>query len=123
MKIYECDASQWFPSMRVRVVVGDDRCRRAMGRINPAECPAGAAWTYHEGGEDWCMVCLTDEWARSEEDQRVALAAHEAVHCALAWAESMGEDTPGDEELAYMVQCCMLAILDGARQEAERGRK
>ena len=34
-----------------------------------------------------------------------ALLCHEAVHVADEWLKALGEDSPGDEERAYMVQC------------------
>lgn len=34
-----------------------------------------------------------------------ALLCHEAVHIAEEWLRAIGEDSPGDEERAFMVQC------------------
>lgn len=34
-----------------------------------------------------------------------ALLCHEAVHVADEWLKALGEDSPGTEERAYMVQC------------------
>lgn len=122
MKVFEVEAARWFPGMAVRVAVGTDRCRKAMRRMGYGEPPQSDAWTSHFEGEGRCLVCLSDGWLECAPDQRVALAAHEAVHCAQVWMREIGEEGPGDEEMAYAVQCCLLAILSGVEAEREKGR-
>lgn len=41
----------------------------------------------------------------------VSLFAHEAVHVAQLWCDTLGEDNPAEEEMAYMTQVAMYAIL------------
>lgn len=122
MKVFRSEAAQWFPGMEVHVVVGTDRCRRATARMGYGEARDSDAWTCHADGEGHCLVCLSDGWLECSPDQRTALAAHEAVHCAQAWMQEIGEGGPGDEEMAYAVQCCLMAILAGVEAEREKGR-
>lgn len=122
MKVFRSEAAQWFPGMEVHVVVGTDRCRRATASMGYGEARDSDAWTCHADGEKRCLVCLAEGWLDADPDQRSALVAHESVHCALAWMREIGEDTPGDEVMAYAVQCCTLAILAGVEAERERGR-
>lgn len=63
------------------------------------------------------LVCLDTD----EQDERKihALFAHEAVHVALAYFESFGEDEPGEEEMAYTVQ----AVTDVLIEDHEEWRK
>lgn len=44
--------------------------------------------------------------------QRHALYAHEAVHVVQRFFDSIGEDDPGDEEEAYLVQGVTLALIE-----------
>lgn len=107
--------------MFVYVALGTERSKKMARKMGYGELPErGLASTSHIGGDDAALVCIYDGFLAEPNGQRSALIAHEAVHCAQAWCEFIGEDDPGDEEFAYMVQCCVLAIEDGLKAEKKR---
>ena len=121
MKAYQVEAAAWWPSLLVYVALGTERSKKMARKMGYGELPErGLASTSHVEGDDTALVCIYDGFTAEPKDRRSALIAHEAVHCAQAWCESIGEDYPGDEEFAYMVQCCVLAIKDGLKAEKKR---
>lgn len=103
------NASDYMPDFHVRVVKGDKKSRRALHRMGHEVTDGADAITVCEGDE--CLVCLLD---RFFEDKKAmdSTIVHEAVHCAQGWMRSMFEDEPWDEEAAYMVEACYLAIKE-----------
>lgn len=82
----------------------------------------GVTWiTKNDSGHTVCLVVI--EADDSSAAQKTALLAHECVHAAQAWAESMGEDEPGEEWMAYAVQSCMLTCLDQLGEEWITGKE
>lgn len=55
-------------------------------------------------------------------DELAALLVHEAVHAVQAVLREAGEDDPGDEEEAYLVQRFALALMEMHRAWARRHR-
>lgn len=71
---------------------------------------------FERGGEIICFVLLEAELR--DPDQLAALMAHEAVHAAEFVLEHFGEDEPGEEERAYLVQNVTYALLEMQRRWA-----
>lgn len=118
MKAYRVEAARWWPSLFVYTALGTERSKKMAREMGYGELPdRGLASTCHIEGDNAALVCIYDGFMEEPKAQRSALLAHEAVHCAQAWCGFIGEDSPGDEEFAYMVQCCMLAIEDGLKAE------
>ena len=70
-----------------------------------------------DNGEDLvCFVLLGAEVR--DADQLAALMAHEAVHVSQIVLDHVGEDEPGEEERAYLVQNVTYALLDMQRRWA-----
>lgn len=121
MKAYQVDAAEWWPSLLVYVALGTERSKKMARKMGYGELSErGLASTCYIEGDNAALVCICDEFMAEPKGQKSAFLAHEAVHCAQAWCEFIGEDNPGDEEFAYMVQCCMLAIEDGLKAEKKR---
>ena len=70
-----------------------------------------------DGGEDLVCFVLLEAEVR-EADQLAALMAHEAVHVAQIVLDHFGEDEPGEETRAYLVQGVTYALLDMQRRWA-----
>lgn len=71
---------------------------------------------FDSGGVLICFVLLEAEVR--EADQLAALMAHEAVHVAQIILDRFGEDEPGEETRAYLVQGVTYALLDMQRRWA-----
>lgn len=70
-----------------------------------------------DSGEDLvCFVLLEAEVC--DPDQLSALMAHEAVHVSQIVLDHFGEDEPGEETRAYLVQNVTYALLDMHRRWA-----
>lgn len=118
MKAYRVNAAEWWPNLLVHVALGTERSKKMARKMGYGELPErGLACVCHIEGDDAVLVCIYDGFMAEPKSQRDAAIAHEAVHCAQAWCEFIGEDDPGTEEFAYMTQCCMLAIEDGLKAE------
>ena len=63
-----------------------------------------------------CFVLLEAEVR--DADQLAALMAHEAVHVSQIILDHFGEDEPGEETRAYLVQNITYALLDMQRRWA-----
>lgn len=121
MKAYQVNAAVWWPNLLVHVALGTDRAKKMARKMGYGELSKqGLACVCHIDGDDAVLVCIFDGFMDEPESQQGAMIAHEAVHCAQAWCEFIGEDDPGCEEFAYMVQCCVLAIEDGLKAEKKR---
>ena len=70
-----------------------------------------------DGGEDLACFVLLEAEVR-DADQLAALMAHEAVHVAQNVLDHFGEDDPGEETRAYLVQNVTYALLDMQRRWA-----
>lgn len=124
MKVFKANASEWFPTFDVYTVVGTDRCIKAAAEMGYGQYPMSDACTFHLEGENRCLVCISDKIAEEEDEKQVyAIIAHECVHAANAWCNSIGEDDPGEEEFAYMVQSCILAVFEGIEAERKRAKR
>lgn len=66
-----------------------------------------------------CIITMHDPKSRPVE-QVASMIAHEAVHVAQELWEQIGEDNPGREAEAYLVQyitqCCLQVALDTGRE-------
>ena len=123
MKVFQQYSAEWFPGINIRVAVGTKRCNKVMRKCGFENVSNACAITCHKEGDDYCLVCLSDGWVNEKsKDQKMAVVAHEAVHCTQSWLKELGEDCPGDEEYAYMVQACVLSILEGIKAERRKGR-
>lgn len=121
MKVYQVNTIMWWPGLLMHVALGTERSKKMARKMGYSELPErGLASTSYFKGDNAVLVCIYDGFMVEPKAQRSALLAHEAVHCAQAWCEFIGEDAPGDEEFAYMTQCCMLAIEDGLKSEKKR---
>ena len=65
-------------------------------------------------GEDLACFVLLEAEVR-DADQLAALMAHEAVHVAQIVLDHFGEDEPGEETRAYLVQNVTYALLEMQR--------
>lgn len=124
MKLRASDASCRFPSFTIYVALGNKQSRKAlikMGFGDYQKEDKALATTNCQDGSNVCLVCFFDGFIEQEDkDQRSALVAHEAFHCAMFWCASIGESEPSEELVAYMTQCCFLSILDCLKKyEAE----
>ena len=70
-----------------------------------------------DSGDDLVCFVLLEAEVR-DQDQLAALMAHEAVHVAQTILDHFGEDEPGEETRAYLVQNVTYALLDMQRRWA-----
>lgn len=68
---------------------------------------------FDDGDDLVCFVLLTAELR--DADQLAALMAHEAVHVTQIVLDHFGEDEPGEETRAYLVQSVTHALLEMQR--------
>jgi hypothetical protein len=84
------------------------------GRFEDAD---GQVYIMVNGGvlKAWVLV-----EAEAEGNELASLLAHEAVHIAQDYMDMLGEERPGIEHMAYLVQCILLELLEMA-DEARHG--
>ena len=70
-----------------------------------------------DSGDDLVCFVLLEAEVR-DADQLAALMAHEAVHVSQIVLDHFGEDEPGEETRAYLVQDVTYALLDMQRRWA-----
>lgn len=70
-----------------------------------------------DSGDDLVCFVLLEADVR-DADQLAALMAHEAVHVAQTILDHFGEDEPGEETRAYLVQGVTHALLEMQRRWA-----
>lgn len=70
-----------------------------------------------DSGDDLVCFVLLEADVR-DADQLAALMAHEAVHVSQIVLDHFGEDGPGEETRAYLVQNVTYALLDMQRRWA-----
>jgi len=111
------------------VYVGFSQCPKAFAREMKrlsvtAQVPfvnKGASATTHffhnEGGELTCLICLpvNDRSAAAQ----AAIVAHEATHCVQEIWSHIGENEPGAEAEAYLVQFITQRSLEAMAEWAE----
>lgn len=78
------------------------------GAKGPDECDMFTSAITRKGGFIAAVVSFYD----GPTPQRHALYAHEATHVVQQFLDSIGEDDPGDEEEAYLVQGVTLALIE-----------
>ena len=61
-------------------------------------------------GESPVVVADPDTIADMTLEQVLSYLAHEAVHCAYRHMEGIGEESPGEEEMAYHVGAAMFGL-------------
>ena len=108
------------PDLPLRLVHSKREARKVALKLKDtkaADAIEEASGRFPKTGMPLFLVCLDTD----EQDERKihALFAHEAVHVALAYFESFGEDEPGEEEMAYTVQ----AVTDVLIEDHEEWRK
>lgn len=103
-------AASFMPDFTIRVVCGSDASDKALNAAGFGGYIEGDAITAYEDGRFECMVCIFDSFYDHSEEERDGFIVHEAVHCAQAWCKAIGENVPGEEEQAYMVQACYRTI-------------
>lgn len=115
MKNPKINAAELFPGFEITVVKGTKRGLNALKHlgVDPGNC--NGAITTALLREDGCTVVFFDDVFEREPEQIQGLIAHEAVHCASRWIDSMNETNAGEETVAFMVQCCYLSIVEGLR--------
>ena len=124
MKVW-CNETN-FPSIKIHVVVGKKRAQRAargLGFNEDFSQIDGDAFTARVPGDETVLVTITNGVSKLSDTERLGVFAHEASHCVNAWLEVMGEDEPGEEEMAYMQQACFMSIYDGYNAEMKRKAK
>lgn len=70
-----------------------------------------------DSGDDLVCFVLLESEVR-DGDQLAALMAHEAVHVSQIVLDHFGEDEPGEETRAYLVQSVTYELLDMQRRWA-----
>lgn len=117
MKLLLTNPQSRFPGIDLYVVVGTKRCRKACATMDlPYIGDKAAAWTSSEVGSNEVLMCFSDEFLSYDDIDKNALIAHECVHAAQMWCDRMIENEPGDEEFAYMVQCCFYSAYEGIKE-------
>ena len=84
--------------------------KKKYGEELPGLFTEAATMTKAIEGQTVCFVVL--EVDGKERSQKAAILAHECSHVAQEWAAAMNEARPGDEFMAYAVQCAMLSCLN-----------
>ena len=79
----------------------------------PLEADARAD-SFSDGSADMvsAVTVRSDGYARLDAAQRHALLAHEAVHAAQARYETAGEERPGEESRACLVQRIVMELIE-----------
>lgn len=107
--------TDWMPCPDLHAFASRKKARKfARKRYGeePEDVPwaEGATWSAKDDrGHTVCIVVVEPKSASAA--QKMALLAHECVHVAQTWADDMGEESPGDEWMAYAVQSAMLECL------------
>lgn len=88
---------------------GESNARELLDLLDCSDASASAI-ADPDTGERLHLVTMTPctEWA-AEED--AALLAHEAVHVATRYLDDIGEDAPGEEMTAYVVQSITKSLV------------
>lgn len=73
---------------------------------------AGEAVTFWDVNSNSAVVYIRKRALKKGFWELACLLSHESCHVAEAWAQSIGEENPASEEMAYMVQCAMHAIVE-----------
>lgn len=74
----------------------------------PDECDAFTSVITRKGG----FIAIVVDYFEGSTSQRHALYAHEATHVVQRFLSFIGEDSPGDEEEAYLVQGVTLTLIE-----------
>lgn len=74
----------------------------------PDECNAFTSALTRKDG----FIAIVVDYFDGPTSQRHALYAHEATHVVQRFLSFIGEDSPGDEEEAYLVQGVTLALIE-----------
>lgn len=108
----------WFPTIKLRVFFDEKKAAKHMMKKhgNVQELEKDADTTFDGCGN---VVIRFKDFEKNDESQAMALIAHESVHAAQEWCRVIGETNPAEEELAYMVQCVFLCVME----ELEKHRK
>lgn len=102
----DVDLPEFMPTIPVLLFVGIDAASPfiADGTLNWSPLKAETTWI---AGEEQVYVTLDpdviDQGGRDLEPV-LALLSHEAYHCAQRYMDAIGEERPGEEEMAYCVQ-------------------
>lgn len=94
------------PELRIRLTHSLKKYRKVVIKHDPEYEAAGEradAETTFIDGEGAIIVYMTPNIDHTAA-QDAALLAHEAVHAALFYFAMIGEEEPGEEEIAYMVE-------------------
>ena len=100
-----------FPMPELHLYHSRRKAEAAAHRIGfgPGEGPTDAdAQTWFADGVAIVLIEADCDWHSA-----AALLCHEAVHVADAWLEHLGEESPADEERAYMVQAVAEPLFRG----------
>lgn len=94
----ECCA---FPMPELRLYHSRKKCAKALDEL---KC---VTYFKESDAQTWLVGETAVVLIEGESDwhAEAALLCHEAVHVADEWLEALGEDSPGKEERAFMVQC------------------
>ena len=95
-----------------------ERVLRLARRLGASVTFAESAYAQTNGfGSGYDLICFVLLEAEVRDaDQLAALMAHEAVHVSQIILDHFGEDEPGEETRAYLVQNVTYALLDMQRR-------
>lgn len=91
------------PDLATKLLMGPDEVAPYLdedGVDYPKAGQVACAWT---SGDMQMVSANPSELCSGSLEEALAYLTHEAVHCALAHMALIGEDEPGEEEIAYHV--------------------
>ena len=109
-----------FGEVELHLFHGRERALRLAQRVGASVSfveNAHAQTNGFDSGDDLVCFVLLEAEVR-DADQLAALMAHEAVHAAQIVLDHFGEDEPGEETRAYLVQSVTYALLEMQRRWA-----
>lgn len=113
-----CD---YMPSIYLRVFFDMKKAAKHMAKVHGNVPPMreGMQADTNMDGSGRVIIRFRDADKMKERDL-YALMAHESVHAAKEWLNIMGEDNPGEEQFAYMVQCVYICVFNAWQKHLKR---
>jgi hypothetical protein len=101
--------------------LSEEEFREAIRPLGSSEVPewcgkhARMHALHNHEGDQVCIVCLND-WQGRDPISVACLLVHEAVHVWQAYADDIGERTPGSEQEAYAIQNIAQTLMEDFRR-------